>query len=241
MQSDSSTRHNFKYPQSSQLTPVGSSGTAKLPRNILDGIFAFPPNRETLGATAYFILEKSGNILLDCPLWDETNQQFLRERGGVRWLLLTHRGGIGKKVRQIQADLGCEVVIQEQEAYLLPEIEVITFERELRLTPNCEVFWTPGHSPGSSCLYCSDRGGILFSGRHLLPKSAEEIAPLRTAKTFHWHRQLRSVRAIRDRFTPNTLHYICPGANTGFLRGKGFIDRAYDRLSQIDLAANPDL
>jgi hypothetical protein len=42
---------------------------------------------------------------------------------------------------------------------------------------------------------------------------------------------------LRDRFTPETLNYICPGANTGFLRGNGVIDEAYRRLSQLDLDA----
>jgi hypothetical protein len=42
---------------------------------------------------------------------------------------------------------------------------------------------------------------------------------------------------LRDRFTSETLSYICPGANTGFLRGKGYVDRAYQRLAAIDLDA----
>jgi hypothetical protein len=40
------------------------------------------------------------------------------------------------------------------------------------------------------------------------------------------------------RFTPETLQYICPGANTGFLRGQRVINRAYQRLAALDL---PDL
>jgi hypothetical protein len=53
---------------------------------------------------------------------------------------------------------------------------------------------------------------------------------LRLAKTFHWGRQLKSVQAIRDRFTPATLNYICPGANTGLLGGKGIVGQAYQHL-----------
>jgi len=60
---------------------------------------------------------------------------------------------------------------------------------------------------------------------------------LRTSKTFHWKRQIRSVKSLRDRFTPETLNYICPGANTGALRSQGVIDQAYHRLAQLDLAA----
>jgi glyoxylase-like metal-dependent hydrolase (beta-lactamase superfamily II) len=228
--------HHISSPSqpSSEIPPEGSK-LVKPPRVILEKLFAFPPNRETLGGTAYFIVEKAGNILIDCPAWEEENQQFLRENGGVRWLFLTHRGGIGKKVKQMQAALGCKVVIQEQEAYLLPEVEVTGFEREFSFNSSCYAIWTPGYSPGSSCLYWNCHGGVLFCGRHLLSDRQGKPMPLRTAKNFHWFRQLQSVAALRDRFTGDTLHYICPGANTGFLRGKGVIDRAYQYLSELDL------
>lgn len=207
----------------------------KSPRDILEGLFAFPPNRETLGGTAYFIVEKAGNILIDCPAGEREYEQFLSEKGGVRWLFLTHRGGIGKNVKQIQSVFGCEVLIQEQEAYLLPEVNVTRFEREFSLSESCSAIWTPGHTPGSSCLYWNHHGGVLFCGRHLLPNQTGTISPLRTAKTFHWFRLLQNVKILRDRFNNETLQYICPGANTGFLRGKGTIDKAYCHLAELDL------
>lgn len=206
-------------------------------RAVFDNIFAFPPNRETLGATAYFIVKNDVNILLDSPAWDDENQQFLRDQGGVRWLLITHRGGIGKHVKEIQQTFGCEIVIQEQEAYLLPGLTVNTFQKEFTLSPTSQVIWTPGHSPGSSCLYDRECGGVLFSGRHLLPNREGNPVPLRTSKTFHWRRQINSVNMLREVFSSETLQYICPGANTGFLRGKGAIAQAYDKVAQLDLDA----
>jgi glyoxylase-like metal-dependent hydrolase (beta-lactamase superfamily II) len=206
-------------------------------RAVFDNIFAFPPNRETLGATAYFIVKNDVNILLDCPAWDAENQQFLRDQGGVRWLLITHRGGIGKHVKEIQQTLGCEILIQEQEAYLLPGLTVTTFQKEFTLSPTSQVIWTPGHSPGSSCLYEGENGGVLFTGRHLLPNRQGNPVPLRTSKTFHWRRQINSVNMLREVFSSETLQYICPGANTGFLRGKGAIAKAYEKLVQLDLDA----
>jgi glyoxylase-like metal-dependent hydrolase (beta-lactamase superfamily II) len=220
----------------SELFPEASR-PSKPPRAILEGLFAFPPNREILGGTSYFIVENAGNILIDCPAWEEENQQFILQKGGVRWLFLTHRGGISKRVKQIQQDLKCEVIIQEQEAYLLPELKITIFEREFNINPNYTVIWTSGHSPGSSCLYWNAHGGILFTGRHLLPDKTGKIQPLRTAKTFHWFRQLQNVKLLSDRFTCETLHYICPGANTGFLRGKGISDRAPESLNELDLEA----
>lgn len=206
----------------------------KSPRPVLNHIFAFPPNRDTLGGTAYFIVENGAGVLIDCPAWNDVTHQFLRDHGGVSCLFITHRGGIGK-AQEIQEAFGCKLVIQEQEAYLLPSAQVTPFQRELAIGDRCTAIWTPGHSPGSACLYYNQEGGVLFSGRHLLPNSEGEPVPLRVSKTFHWQRQLRSLQFLLDRFTPDTLSYICPGANTGALRGKGAIDQAYQRLSQIDL------
>ncbi|MCC5645563.1 MBL fold metallo-hydrolase [Nostoc sp. CHAB 5824] len=201
-----------------------------------ESIFAFPPNRDTLGGTSYLIVRNEGNILIDCPALDQTNQDFLEAHGGVRWLFITHRGAIGKTA-EIQQIFSCEVLIQEQEAYLLPGLTLTTFSHDFTLDASTQVIWTPGHSPGSSCLYYSELGGILFSGRHLVPNQQGKPVPLRTAKTFHWPRQVKSLRLLLERFTPETLRYICPGANTGFLRGKRFIDQAYQHLASLDLPA----
>ncbi|MCC5634687.1 MBL fold metallo-hydrolase [Nostoc sp. CHAB 5844] len=216
--------------------PQQPSHTAKSPRPVLDSIFAFPPNRDTLGGTSYFIVRNEGNILIDCPALDQMNLDFLRSHGGVRWLFITHRGAIGKTA-ELQPALGCEVLIQEQEAYLLPGLTVTTFTQKIILTSTAQIIWTPGHSPGSSCLYYNELGGVLFSGRHLVPNQQGEPVPLRTAKTFHWPRQIKNVQSILERFTPETLEYICPGANTGFLRGKRVIDKAYQQLATLDFPA----
>jgi glyoxylase-like metal-dependent hydrolase (beta-lactamase superfamily II) len=196
-------------------------------------IFAFAPNRDTLGGTAYLIVESQDNLLIDCPIWDDANQAFLQTHGGVRWLFITHRGGIGQ-ARALQTTLGCDIVIQEQEAYLLPGLKVTSFSQEFIFTANSRALWTAGHSPGSACLHHS-ASGILFSGRHLLPDRTGHPTPLRTAKTFHWPRQLRNVQRLIDQFTPETLRLICPGANIGMLRGKTAIDHAYEKLTQLPL------
>jgi glyoxylase-like metal-dependent hydrolase (beta-lactamase superfamily II) len=195
-------------------------------------IFAFPPNRDTLGGTAYLIVEES-NILVDCPAWNPTNQAFLEAQGGVDWLFLTHRGGMGN-AKAIQTAFDCKILVQEQEAYLLPGLAVTSFQQTFPLSAQSQVLWTAGHSPGSACLYYSGMGGVLFSGRHLLPTPQGTIAPIKMAKTFHWPRQLRQVQVLIDRFTPDTLQIICPGANLGFLRGQLAIESAYEQLVQLD-------
>lgn len=191
-------------------------------------IYAFPPNRETLGGTAYLIVEEV-KILIDCPAWNPTNQAFLTEQGGIDWLVLTHRGGHAQ-VRDWQERFNCRVLVQEQEAYLLPGLSVTPFQEEFQLTPRTQAMWTSGHSPGSACLYYQGWGGVLFSGRHLLPTPQGQLAPIQTAKTFHWPRQLRSRDRLRQTFNPDTLQYICPGANIGFLRGNYYVESGYAAL-----------
>lgn len=211
-----------------------SHNTHKPPQAILNSIFAFPPNRDTLGGTAYFIVRNEGNILIDCPAWDKNNQDFLESNGGVSWLFITHRGAIGKST-EIQKTFQSEILIQEQEAYLLPKSRVTAFTEQFTIDSAMQVIWTPGHSPGSSCFYYNSQGGILFSGRHLVPNREGQPVPLRTSKTFHWYRQIKSIRSLLETFTPQTLEYICPGANTGFLRGKRLINNAYKSLANLDL------
>ncbi|MBD1918420.1 MULTISPECIES: MBL fold metallo-hydrolase [Cyanophyceae] len=216
-----------------------SSPSPKAPRPVFDTVYAFAPNRDTQGATAYFIVDNTAeglpaNLLIDAPAWDEENRAWLAAQGGVQRLFITHRGGMGRAAA-IQKALGCEVVIQEQEAYLLPDTPTTAFHHSFEFSPELEAFWTPGHSPGSACLYYRAYGGVLFTGRHLLPSRTGEPEPLRLSKTFHWPRQLQQVEALKNRFSTDTLAHICPGASTGFLRGQRTIDRAYERLQAIDI------
>ena len=218
-----------------------SHSKAKAPQPVFPDsatIFAFPPNRETLGGTAYLVIERDEdarprNILVDCPAFSETAQSFLSEKGGVHTLFITHRGGMAQ-VSDFQRAFDCQVLIQEQEAYLLPTVETTTFHREQTISNASRVFWNPGHSPGSASLYHSAEGGVLFTGRHLLPTKEGNPAPLRLSKTFHWPRQLRYAQQLLTDFSPETLSYICPGASTGFLRGEKKISEAYSRLQQLD-------
>ena len=58
---------------------------------ILDNIFAFAPNKDTLGGTAYLLIHPLGNILIDCPPWQELNRQFCLAQGEVKHLFFTSR------------------------------------------------------------------------------------------------------------------------------------------------------
>ncbi len=63
-----------------ESSPLEVSKTTKPPRLILEGLYAFSPNRETLGGTSYLIVENTGNILVDCPSCEESERDFLLEK-----------------------------------------------------------------------------------------------------------------------------------------------------------------
>ncbi|MCM1981465.1 MBL fold metallo-hydrolase [Lyngbya confervoides] len=209
---------------------------SKEPQLVLDSIYAFSPNRHTLGGTAYFIVKNHGNILIDCPPWGEKTQRFLQAHGGVDRLIVTHRGGLSPQIPELQAHLDCEIVIHEQEAYRVRPLVVQSFGEDCTWADGDRLLWTPGHSPGSSCYYCAALGGILFSGRHLLPNAQGQLAPLKTAKTFHWPRQLQQLQRLVQEFSPETLQYILPGANLGLLRGRKYIENAYRQIQAAQQA-----
>ena len=213
--------------------------SAKQPHPVLESIYAFTPNRATMGGTAYLIVDKdctgcSANLLVDAPAHDPEILTFIEQQGGVQQWVITHRGAIGE-AKALQSSLQCNIIVQEQEAYLLPDItHVISFQNSYSVGAATQVFWTPGHSPGSACVYHSGQGGVLFTGRHLLPNRQGHLTPLRFSKTFHWPRQLQNVAKLQNRFSAETLAYVCPAANTGFLRGKHIVKDAYEQLQAID-------
>jgi glyoxylase-like metal-dependent hydrolase (beta-lactamase superfamily II) len=215
-------------PNPPETPQENQQGREKAPHLVLQNVFAFAPNRDTLGGTSYLIVSNSGsdqlqNILIDAPAWNLTNQEFIASQGGVQIAIITHRGGLGQ-MATIAKDLACAVIIQEQEAYLLPDTPKTTYHQAYQINLGndqepLQVIWTPGHSPGSACVYY---GGMLFTGRHLLPDRQMEPQPIQTPKTFHWPRQLRSVVKLRELFPQ--VQYLLPGASSGLLRGQGYID-----------------
>ncbi|MCS7030035.1 MAG: hypothetical protein NZL92_00695 [Gloeomargarita sp. SKYG116] len=165
-------------------------------------------------------LNLPGNVLVDCPAAEF--QDWCQAQGGIQYLLLTQRDG-ADRVERWQQRFQCPVYTQQYEAYLYPGVWVRPFAATAEVAPGLNLIWTPGYSPGSSCIYLERLGGVLFTGRHLLPDSQGELRLYRTRKTFHWPRQQRSLETLRNWLGARPVQYICPGAHTGFLRGRGYL------------------
>ena len=199
------------------------------PQVVLDGLWLFAPSRDRHGGSAWLLETPGGDLLIDVPGLTRANLSFLGERSARRpgCIVLTGREGHGR-CRRLQQALGWPVLVQEQEAYLLPGVDHLqTFGRQHQLDEGVQLLWTPGPSPGACvlhvCAQASAAGDGLFCGRLLLPVAPGQLAPLRSRRTFHGPRQWRSLEQLRHWLPPGSPAWIASGGGLGALRGEKLV------------------
>lgn len=219
------------------------------PLQVMPGLWLFAPSRESQGGSSW-LLEASaygggGDLLVDCPGFTQANLEMLHQRSlqvGPGTIVLTSREGHGR-CRRFQEAIHWPVLVQEQEAYLLPGVRHCTsFAAQHSLAPGAALLWTPGPTPGACVLHvrCGGLDG-LFCGRLLVPVAPAALAPLRTARTFHWSRQLASLERLRGWLPSGSPAWIASGGGLGALRGEKLVAGGAALLASLDLrAAQPN-
>ncbi len=207
---------------------------------MIPGLWLFAPNRDTLGGSSWLLETGAADLLIDCPALSPANLSFLEGRT-PGWILLTGRDGHGR-CGQLQRKLGWPVVMQEQEAYLLPGLEAVTrFEREIQPLDGVRLLWTPGPSPGACVVQIAPAGSGgghgLFCGRLLVPVAPGRLAPVRSRRSFHWNRQRRSLETLRQWLPAGSPDWIASGAPLGSLRGEKLVWEGARLLAGLDLEA----
>ena len=201
------------------------------PQAVLPGLWLFAPSRDSQGGSSWLVECATlglpglgGDLLIDCPAWTEANLEALRQRPQGGTIVLTSREGHGR-CRRFQEALGWEVLVQEQEAYLLPGVQRLHgFGSSHALGEAVRLLWTPGPTPGACVVHVRTAAlDGLFCGRLLLPVGPAQLAPLRTARTFHWGRQLRSLQALRRWLPSGSPDWIACGGGLGALRGEKLV------------------
>jgi glyoxylase-like metal-dependent hydrolase (beta-lactamase superfamily II) len=219
---------------------------------VLPGLWLFPPNRDTGGGSAWLLETAAGDLLIDCPGLGEAALEFLAARAHRRreqgldppgWIVLLGREGHGR-CRKLQQALGWPVLVQEQEAYLLPGVAGLhTFAGDFRLAEGLRLLWTPGPTPGACVLHASGASVAgtdgLFCGRLLVPVGPDRLAPRRSRRTFHWPRQLRSLERLAGWLPAGSPRWLASGAPLGALRGGRLVSDGARLLAELaaDLSA----
>ena len=216
-----------------QNQPLESGRPPQLVRPCL---WLFSPNRDCQGGSSWLLETPELDLLIDCPALTEANLAFLQNRADQRqrhqaepggWIVMTSREGHGH-CSQLQHALPWPVLIQEQEAYMLPDVtNKFSFKDQYELGQGLRLLWTPGPSPGSCVLHAAPPSMAaldgLFCGRLLVPVAAGQLAPLRTPRCFHWPRQLNSLKRLLQWLPTGSPDWIASGAALGALQGEKLV------------------
>ena len=214
------------------------SAAGRPPKPVRERLWLFAPSRDSQGGSAWWLEQPGGGgVLIDCPAFNEANLAFLQAQSSGQ-ILLTGREGHGR-LRRFQEALGWPVHVQEQEAYLLPGAQqLIPFAAEAELAAGLRLLWTPGPTPGAAVLLAEELpelGSILFCGRLLSPVAPGQLAPLRTRRSFHWGRWLRSIERLRAWLPADQPQWLASGAGLGALRGEALVPAARRVIDQLNL------
>ncbi len=192
---------------------------------LASGLWAFPPSRDSDGGTSWLLHSQSGaSVLVDVPLLNDEHLSWLQQQP-QGWIVLTHRQGHGR-CRRLQEQLGWPVLVQEQEAYLLPTVQQRqSFADQWEIEPGLKLLWTPGPTPGSCCLHWSQgERDVLFCGRLLWPSGSSDVELRIGDSTFHASRQKRSLKRLRAWLRPGQPAQIACAAGLGVLRGAKLVE-----------------
>ena len=211
-------KEGFAAYQALIACPVGSIGTVKknskvfkeaqtsFPLHLADNVYYVGFNSEkSFGANSYFLQHPEGNWLIDSPRYLKHLVQSFEEKGGIRYIFLSHEDDVGDASRYAKA-FGATRIIHRADVRALPEAEwVIDGEDAIRAEPEFVFIPVPGHTAGSMALLYNNR--FLFSGDHLWWD--RNLQQLGTPERLVWdNRQLeQSVRKLLN----HSFEWLLPG------------------------------
>ncbi len=155
-------------------------------------------------------------LLIDCPEVSAGTIESLKRLCGQRSpkIFLTNREA-HYGVTHLSKVLGWQVLVQEQEAYLLPQINTLqTFGEEHELSSNLKILWTPGPTPGSCVLHASDPWNVLFCGRLLIPTKSQKLSAFPNRSSFHRARYHKSLQSLLDWIPLNSSPALASGVGS---------------------------
>ena len=219
--------------------PVGSIGTLKknpkvfskaqatFPLQIEDGVSYVGFNSEkSFGANSYFIQRSEGNWLIDSPRYLKHLVQSFEERGGVRYIFLSHEDDVADAARYANA-FGATRIIHRADVPAMPNAEwVIDGEDAIHAEPEFVFIPVPGHTAGSMALLYKNR--FLFSGDHLWWD--RNLQQLRTPERLVWD-EAQLERSI-TKLLNHSFEWVVPGHGERIHLHRHEMKNAVEQLAQ---------
>ena len=204
--------------------------TGRPPQQIRPDLWLFPPNRDCRGGSSWWLDVNPEPVLIDCPPLTEATLTALQVLAAERRarILLTSREGHGR-LRRLQERVEWPVLVQEQEAYLLPGVQNLeTFAEETTTASGLRLLWTPGPTPGHAVVHAPTPSDVLFCGRLLVPVASDRLAP--TAASTH----LSLAAAAGQSGTSPPMASSRSQSSTGFWgRAGGVARRPFGAVQQL--------
>ena len=197
--------------------PTGSIGTSDpswtalaledFPLRLAPRVFYCGFNsRKSFGGNSYFVEHRDGNWLIDSPRYVEYLARQFTERGGVRYIFLTHRDDVAD-ADSWAARFGATRIIHRLELASQPAAERVIDGREaVEVAPGFLAIPTPGHTRGHCVLLHDDQ--FLFTGDHIAWSRERQCLTASREVCWHsWREQVKSVEKL-DRYS---FEWVLPG------------------------------
>jgi len=197
--------------------PTGSIG-ADIKRGAREAVEEFPwplapgvwycgfASPKSFGGSSYFVEHPGGNWLVDSPRYVEHLARSFAEKGGLRYIFLTHRDDVADAARYA-ARFGATRIIHRLELAAQPDAERVIEGREaVELAPGFLAIPTPGHTAGHCALLYDRR--FLFAGDHIWwSRTRGRLTASRDVCWHSWREQVASAKLLEG----YDFEWVLPG------------------------------
>jgi len=197
--------------------PTGSIGTADksgvaravadFPMELAPGVFYCGfHSRKSFGGNSYFVEHPAGNWLVDSPRFVEHLARRFEERGGIRYIFLTHRDDVADADKWAGRFAAARILHRLELASQPGAERVIEGRDPVELAPEFLAIPTPGHTRGHCALLYRDQ--FLFSGDHLWwSRVRQRLTASREVCWYSWKEQVESVAKLKR----YSFEWVLPG------------------------------
>ena len=163
-------------------------------------------SHKSFGGNSYFLEHGDGNWLIDAPRFVEHLARRFEERGGIRYIFLTHRDDVAD-AEKYAARFGAQRIIHRLELMAQPGAErVLDGLEPVELAPGFLAIPTPGHTRGHLVLLAGRR--FLFTGDHIWwSRNRGRLTASRDVCWYSWREQVASVRRLQS----YSFEWVLPG------------------------------